>query len=444
MSETMAGFPFWELHFNAEGDAESGADELLAECAGGATKDLIVMSHGWNNAPARARRLYERFFGEIANQLQSHDTVATAGVIWPSMRWPDEGDPEAGAETGGAASLAAPRLSDRELVASLRTVFPARADTLDELGALLDQRPNDRTELARFQELLRDLATPPDETDFHEDNQEQDLLAGPPDMVFARSARRARVRGGAAAAGFDTGGAAVEDVGGAAFRGFDRLWEGAKQALRQTTYWEMKKRAGQVGRVGLGPLLLKLHTSAPKLRVHLVGHSFGARLVSFSLQGLGEPPPHPSPVKSLFLVQGAFSHYAFAAELPHAPDRAGSLAGMQSRVDGPLLATFSTYDLAVGQLYPAASIPAGQDAAALDDWMKRWQAIGHDGAQAVGAPTVPLGPPSTPYDLPAGQFLNLDGDHVIRHGRPPSGAHSDIFHPELAWAAIAAAGLAPR
>jgi hypothetical protein len=29
----------------------------------------------------------------------------------------------------------------------------------------------------------------------------------------------------------------------------------------------------------------------------------------------------------------------------------------------------------------------------------------------------------------------------VCHGKPPSGAHSDIVHPELAWAMLAAAGL---
>jgi hypothetical protein len=443
MGQTPAGLPYWEVQFDANGDVEGGAGELLAECPGSGATDLLVMSHGWNNAPDRARRLYERFFGEIAKQLPSRDGVATVGLIWPSMRWPDEGDPEAEAGAGGAASLGAPPASDRALVDSLKAVFPDRGATLDALATLLDERPNDRAALARFQELLGELATPPDATEFHEDNQEQDLLDDTPENAFARSARRARVRGQGSGASFDVGGAAVQDVGGAAFLGLDRLWDGAKQALRQTSYWEMKKRAGQVGRAGLGPLLLELHGRANDLRLHLIGHSFGARLVSFSLQGLGDPAPDPSPVKSLFLVQGAFSHYAFAAKLPHA-DRAGWLAGMQDRVDGPLVATFSVHDLAVGQMYPAASIPAGQDAAALDDWMKRWQAIGHDGAQAVDAPTVELGPPRTRYELPARKFLNLDGERVIRKGKPPSGAHSDIFHPELAWAAISAAGLAPR
>src|ERR687898_438035 len=68
--------------------------------------------------------------------------------------------------------------------------------------------------------------------------------------------------------------------GGAAGIGdtFGRLWNGAKEALRQLTYFEMKKRAGAVGKDGLGPLLGRIHQADPQLRIHLIGHSFGARL----------------------------------------------------------------------------------------------------------------------------------------------------------------------
>jgi len=30
---------------------------------------------------------------------------------------------------------------------------------------------------------------------------------------------------------------------------------------------------------------------------------------------------------------------------------------------------------------------------------------------------------------------------VVKNGGPPSGAHSDIVHPELGWAMLTAAGL---
>src|SRR5262249_32460313 len=155
-------------------------------------------------------------------------------------------------------------------------------------------------------------------------------------------------------------------------------------------YWQMKKRAGRIGQTGLGPLLGRLAGAQPDLRIHLLGHSFGARLVSFALAGLPDGGM-PSPVKSLFLLQGAFSHFAFAQELPYDPARGGALAGMTARVDGPLVVSFSSFDTAVGDLYPLASIVAGDDASAIPNVLFRWGAMGHDGAQAVDALVQPAG-----------------------------------------------------
>ena len=52
-----------------------------------------------------------------------------------------------------------------------------------------------------------------------------------------------------------------------------------------------------------------------------------------------------------------------------------------------------------------------------------------------------LGPVGTGYAFQRGRFVNLDGNAVVNGGGPPAGAHSDIFHPELVWAGLAAAGL---
>ncbi len=224
---------------------------------------------------------------------------------------------------------------------------------------------------------------------------------------------------------------------------FAKPWDAAKNALRCATYWEMKSRAGVVGKAGLGPLLAGIRAAAPAMRVHLIGHSFGARLVSCALAGLPDAlTGTASPVKSLFLIQGAFSHFAFAEALPFDRARKGELAGMAKRVDGPLLTTFSSKDLAVGHAYPIASVLAGQDAAAARDLMYRWQGMGHDGAQAVDAAVALLGPAGMKYPFRPGEWLNLDANHVIVNGAPPSGAHGDIVHPEIAWAALAAAGIA--
>jgi pimeloyl-ACP methyl ester carboxylesterase len=176
------------------------------------------------------------------------------------------------------------------------------------------------------------------------------------------------------------------------------------------------------------------------VRVHLLGHSFGARVVAYALAGL-PADGGPSPVKTVFLLQGAFSHFTFAASLPQDPARSGGLAGMQTRVDGPLLVSHSVHDLAVGQLYPLASMASQDDAAAFGDALYRWGAMGHDGAQTVQAADCVLGPVSQAYPFAPGAVVNLNGDNVITVGSPPGGAHGDINHPQLAWATLAAAGI---
>jgi hypothetical protein len=151
-----------------------------------------------------------------------------------------------------------------------------------------------------------------------------------------------------------------------------------------------------------------------------------------------------SPIKSLTLIQGAFSHFAFASALPFDPRRKGSLSGVERRVDGPILATFSAKDTAVGKLYPAASRLSHDDAAAVPGAADRWGAIGSNGTQAVSASVIRFGDVGTAYAFGKGMFVNLDGNELIVRGGPPSGAHSDIVYPQIAWALLAAAGLSSR
>jgi hypothetical protein len=87
---------------------------------------------------------------------------------------------------------------------------------------------------------------------------------------------------------------------------------------------------------------------------------------------------------------------------------------------------------------------AGDDAAGVDDLLYRWGAIGHDGAQKVDAGAYTLQPRARP-EVPDGTtFLNVNADAVVRLGPPPVGAHSDIFHPELARLVLSAAGIGGR
>lgn len=449
MPETMAGFPYWQVSFDEQGQpaARSEIDTLLAELPGQALTDLFVFSHGWNNDVPAARATYGRFFQTMRDVLQTPGltfrrvgSIGTVGVIWPSMLWPDNGPaPAVGAaapSAGGAAALlgapapAAPPVSDAAIFQTLRAVYatPAQRQALDELERLLATQPADPAALASFQQQMRVLASDPDAKPAPEDSGETALLTGDPQKVFSRFVAFSPPRTGA---------------GGAASLGdsFGRLWSGARDVLRQATYFAMKKRAGVVGSAGLGPLVARMLAAQPDLRVHLIGHSFGARLVSFALAGLPASAGN-APVASVTLLQGAFSHFVFAASLPQDPTRAGALVGMQAKVAGPIAVTHTIHDTAVGTYYPLASMGGGDDASAFDDALFRWGAMGHDGAQSVGAADLTMGPPGQAYPFAAGQCANLNGDAVMTAAESWGGAHGDIFHPEIAWATLIAAGIA--
>jgi hypothetical protein len=215
---------------------------------------------------------------------------------------------------------------------------------------------------------------------------------------------------------------------------------GAKDAVRVLSYWTMKARAGTIGRTGLAQLLTALHANSPAIRVHLIGHSFGARLVSFALAGI--TTPGDSPVRSLTLLQGAFSHWSFAAAAGNPFGAPGGLNALNDGVHGPLVATFSSYDWAVGIWYPRASFLAGQNlaAAGVPD---RWGGMGADGFQPAAA-AQDLAMPAEgglAYGFTPGTFYRVNAASVINNtaGEPFSGAHSDIQKMPIAQLIVAAA-----
>ena len=439
MTQTVAGFPFWKLEYNEDGQPEDAAqlDAFVDEVKAQGLTDVFIFSHGWNNDPTTALSLYQRFFGEMRKLLDDTSIpkrrdakIGTAGVIWPSIKWPDD---ESAESAGGAVSLGAGD-SGGDLFEELKKVFKTdqQQRILADLEQLLDRKQRSEAALKQFKATLSQLVGKPGPKSSSPDNLEQrGVLAGDDNWREVFEALADQEPEG-------------DSTGGAAGFGdqFKRLWNGAKAALRVATYWQMKERAGVVGKTGLALLIARLHEASPNLGVHLLGHSFGARLVSYALAGLPESQVgSKSPVKSLFLLQGAFSHFTFAEALPFDKKRKGELVGMASRVDGPLLTTHSLKDLAVGTAYPLASVVAGQDAADQADTLFRWGAMGHDGAQAVDAKQTLLLKPGAAYPFEAGKWTNLDANKVIINGGPPSGAHSDIVHPHTAWAALAAAGI---
>lgn len=456
----IAGLPFWQLTFDADGDMDAASVKTVIEEIGQReVTDLVVFSHGWNNSQATARRLYDAWFTTLADQLgQARKDppvqLGLVGVLWPSQRWSDEPIPDFQAAAhpaskGGAAALSEQSAStmanpalDQETLAGLKKTFPDGATHLDRIAELLAGEPATAaiTELKEEMEAFA-AATDVDDGDGDGDSEPDAAATGTPRMLgdeatdlFDRYATGLREIG-----------VVADERGGEAGLGdrFQNLWTGAKEAFRQLTYWQMKNRAGVVGRTGLGPFLGRLAAARPELGVHLVGHSFGARLVSYALAGL--PAGKPSPVRSLTLLQGAFSHFAFADSLPFDAKRKGGLAGMLARVQGPVTVCFSAHDDAVGRFYPLASITARDDSAGAEDRFFRWGGMGHDGAQGVHAKLDSLQKPGpqAAYRFTDNAVLNIDCSDIVRNGGAPSGAHSDIVHPELTWLVLKAGKIVP-
>jgi hypothetical protein len=418
MTDT-AGLPYYEVDFNADGSlntASGGGDGgLPAAVEAGEITDLFVFAHGWNNGVDSARDLYQAMFGLLADQLGRHcATSAAVGVIWPSLLFPDDDPATAPPVPSNGAQLAA----------ALAPAFPGQQQSLATLGALLDEQPPDLEKLRQFHAMATELVTT--EPQGAEDAGEGAWLTGDVSTVLGRAA--AMVPAAARAP------AGVGDP-------FTGLWSGAREVLRTLSYYEMKNRAGVVGQHGLGPLLAGLHGPAGPPRIHLIGHSYGARLAAYTLAGI--PAENPSRIKMLFLIQGTFSHFAFAHHLLFDPSRSGALASFANRVDGPLLATFSSFDRVLGWWYPAACMLTGEDDLSAADLVYKWAAMGHDGYQQHPTPTVTtLDAPGTRYDFRPGVFYNLHANSAIYANQSPiTGAHTDIRHPEVLWAIVSAANL---
>jgi hypothetical protein len=89
--------------------------------------------------------------------------------------------------------------------------------------------------------------------------------------------------------------------------------------------------------------------------------------------------------------------------------------------------------------YPLASAAADDAKSAIDDPLAQFRAMGQLGA--FNTVSKKLGSVGTSYPFKAGEILNLDASDVVIAGDSPSGAHSDIFHSQLAWVVAAAGGL---
>lgn len=450
MERLPTGEPVWDLVFDEKGRLTAPAREaFLGEVAAEGVADLFVFSHGWGTSEAGARGLYGAMFPLIrdaAGGAANIGRIGFVGIYWPSLWFPDTpatpprpaGSTQAGDGAVEDESTGTAVLSGAEIAASLLPGFedPAQQQTVTEIGRLIDEgeaavgsgEPDAVKEqrLLEINRLLQSLVPPAPDGEFEDSGETALLFTDDPSKAYQAVAE---------AFGSAPPGASTQGIGD----WFAKAINGAKDTVRVLSYTVMKTRAGDIGRAGLGPLLVELHRRSPVVRVHLIGHSFGARLVSFALSGIAMPAD--SPVASLLLVQGAFSHWSFAHAQDNPFGEAGALHTFANRVHGPLVATFSVHDWAVGRWYPKASFLSRQDTQA--GVAGRWGGMGADGYQAVEPAVDRSMPPPVgmDYQLTPGTFYRVDAASVINNVNDQAfaGAHSDIRKPAVAQLAAAAA-----
>jgi hypothetical protein len=230
----------------------------------------------------------------------------------------------------------------------------------------------------------------------------------------------------------------------------DRASRGVVSPLHVLSFWAMKRRAGEVGeRLGrerLGPLWASLQTPP---RLHLIGHSFGAKLLASAVLGGAR-------ATSLTLLLAAFSAFAFAPEVAGLGRPGFYHRILAARlVDDPVVVLRSTHDKALGVLYGSLTGSGGADRARGRDrgaaratsgraghgrMAVAASALGAVGARGVGAPEVDLCDVPR-IGIPRYPIVNVDGSQVITASETLVGAHRDIYHPEVATLVLLAAGL---
>jgi hypothetical protein len=433
---TVAGLPYAEVEFTKEGSVFDAAEvaALSAMIRDASVTDLLVISHGWNNDMADARTLYQKFLACVRAVLDAKAvqnlgarTLGVFAVLWPSKKFADdELIPSGAAAAGSAVSMGFVQDQFGRFDAALAS--PDKAATLQHARALipaLQNSPKAQEEFANaIRSVLSDSSKSPDDasSDFFAANGRDlmDRLSKPTMLAPAPAAT-----GGAASISTGPGGGAAS-IG----QTFSGVLAAASNLLNYSTYYLMKDRAGVVGRTGVDDVIAGLKTSAPAIRLHLIGHSFGGRLVTCAADGAGRPAPVV--VDTMTLLQAAFSHNGFASKYDGANDGAFRSVLVQHKVKGPILVTHSNKDRAVGIAYPLASRIAGQAAAALGDENDKYGGIGRNGAQHTPERVVgTLLAVGQPYTFDAGKIYNLNSDLIINE-------HSDICHNEVAYALLTA------
>jgi len=428
--------PLYLVEFDKDGRVENPLtrQHLIDAVKNGTFSDLYILSHGWNNTFDDAMRLYDELLTGYLNDRQSVGLNDAAyrpvyvGVIWPStaLVFPWENGPDMAAfGVGAGAALdadAAGRRAEREIIApQLRDEDVPRFYELAERETLSKAEALD---LARILQPIFALRDPDSAADDPAPTPEElielwGLVPPLPDEVTVAPPQH----------GF----AGDEPPAPAEAAANILKWLDPRRAIRIATVLSMKDRAGTVGSRGVGPLLVDLLAASATARVHLVGHSYGGRVV---LSAVSFPDALPRKVNSVLLLQPATSYLCFSKDVER-QGRAGGYRKAFERSEAPIFTTFSPHDRPLTKVFHLAvrrSSDLGDlTIAAAGTAPNKFAALGGFGPGDVAAEMreVRMAPKPFKYPAPAAnvRVYALDGTDGIS-------GHSDVRNAFTWWALI--------
>jgi hypothetical protein len=414
------------LTFNADG-ALTSREEFEALVEHGRSQsatDIVLIAHGFRNDAADATRLYTRFLQTLRGNLARGEleTVATrrmlvAGVFWPSQSFQ---------ETFGDAA-------ERESPRTLRPPDETLAELKQRLEKLKaqDATPSQRTKLDKAIALLPTLGGNPKAQDEFValvlsllENAGSDPAEGL-DEMRAQSGSTLLRRLSALPDGTQT---ASRDV-------LDTISGGVGTFLNLTMWYVMKERSGAVGAAGVADAVRELKANLPEVKIQLVGHSLGARLMASCVKSLAaDPQIQPD---SLTLLEAAFSHFGLSED--DGKGTRGFFRDVIARqaVKGPLLSTFSSKDSVLAYAYAIMSRLAGDRTRDIGDEGDPFGALGRNGPlrmdELAAGTLVPPG--DNAYDFKTGVVNSLDGSGGL------IGNHGDVTNEAVTYAFARAVAL---
>jgi hypothetical protein len=421
-----ASAPWYLVPFDKEGNCTGPQtlQHLLDAARQGGFTDVHVFSHGWNNVFSDAVSLYREFWTEyfaMRDQLGLNSPSVyrplIAGIIWPSTALVSE-DEKTPAFAGGDDAPV------EELAADLSPESAVRLRDISAAGR--DLTREEALDLAR---ILLPIYNRPDPDAFvSPDDASAPVTAE--ELVDLWMATQTFQKGR-----FDDMTGEAGPIADAEVDPFAPVAAGIldflnpKEIIRVATVYQMKDRAGRVGASGVARMIGDL-LSQTQLPVHLLGHSYGGRVVLSALCGR----QHSRKVRSILLLQPAVNRLCFAANAD-GNGRPGGYRAALDRVERPIFTTFSAMDQPLTKTFQIAlrrDRDLGEAVIAGDGEPSRFAALGGFGPGGLSGAelsVMPIQGRPAKYSVPAGiKIAALDGsDNRIQ-------SHGDVRNEFTEWA----------